>query len=185
MLNAHNNSSQNGTSKSITLVDANGLHSKHDILKRETLDPHNFDSSLLLIPKDRCKKDKKFRSSYSHSKDVKTSAFVNISKSNTHDPVSHKRRSQTYHFNFKDKSDVVRRSRSKRSRKSKRQSKIDNPFIPASSKVVSESETKDEGNIDFHVVGRLGENKVYTTEKAVNLKTGKPLVIKYFKVWLY
>lgn len=93
----------------------------------------------------------------------------------------HKRRSQTYHANFKDKEDGFRRSKSKRSRKSKR---LSNPFLPASSKLMSSSTSKDAGDVQFHIVGELANNKHYVTQKAVNLKSGKPLVIKYFKVRL-
>jgi hypothetical protein len=47
---------------------------------------------------------------------------------------------------------------------------------------MSSSSSEQTQDIDFHLVGQLGEGKLYSSGKAVNLKTGKPLVVKSFKV---
>ncbi|CAI2358926.1 unnamed protein product [Moneuplotes crassus] len=96
-----------------------------------------------------------------------------------------KRNSQTYHSFFKDnegfKRSKTKNSRfSKRSRKSKR---LSNPFKPASSILVSSSSSSSLSQVEgFHLVGELANTVNYRTEKAVNLKNGKPIIIKYFKI---
>ena len=90
-----------------------------------------------------------------------------------------KRRSQTYHYHFMKSFKADTEKKSRKSRKSKR---LSNPFIPMDSRLMSSSSSEDSQNIDFHLVDELGEGKLYASKKAVNLKTGKPLVAKYFKV---
>lgn len=128
------------------------------------------------------KEKQKLRGSFTHSKHVENETLLPSTKRIVEDVSMFKRRSQTYHANFKNEDNELKRKKSRHSRKSRKSRRLSNPFLPASSKLISSSTSENEGYIEFHVVGNLGDNKMYTTEKAVNIKTSKPLVVKYFKV---
>ena len=82
-----------------------------------------------------------------------------------------KRRSQTYHANFKSVEKYE--AKSKKSQNSKRSARLLNPFLSARSKVMSSSSTESEGEAQFHLAERLNENSYCITEKAVNLNNAK------------
>lgn len=120
------------------------------------------------------------RGSYSYSHTVKPHK-----KGNNDLSEFEKRGSQTYHSLFKDKDRLEQLKHSKTrkySRVSRRSKRLSNPFAPISSALVSSSSSSELTIGEFHNVGEIANTLNYRTDKAVNLKNGKPIVVKYFKV---
>ncbi|CAI2387868.1 unnamed protein product [Moneuplotes crassus] len=150
------------------------------ISKSLNLTQRKANSPLLSQPFGKSKKQHKARGSYSYSKIKK-----DPTKKGQIDLDSVKRNSQTYHSLFKN-NEGYKRSKTKNSRfsrKSARMHRLSNPFKPVSSKLLSSSSSSSETEVGgFHNVGEIANTVNYRTEKAVHLKNGKPIIIKYFKI---
>ena len=134
-----------------------------------------------LIPVKNKEKDKQNRGSFSHIHSKNKVALLGT-KNVPEDVSFFKRRTMTYHSHLKQfLKTKKKRTNSKESRRSR---KMSNPFDPISSRLHSSSSStsEDHRNIEFHIVSDLGESKCYTTHKAVSLTSGKPIVVKIFKV---
>ena len=142
--------------------------------------PHLLPSKL----RDKSNESGKPRGSFSYS-----NSFPNLNrlevKNNEDELLNPKRNSQIYHSLFKSPEKMIIAKHEKRSRKSQRSHRLENPFIPLSEKLIPSTPSEKLSVTDFQIVLHLSENKIYSTEKAVNLNGGDPLIIKIFKVCKY
>lgn len=102
----------------------------------------------------------KIRGSFSYSNTFEEKAKLNLPKTEAEHPLSIKRRSQTYHSFFKSPEKKVTGQKVKKSRKSRRSHRLSNPFIPASSKLISSSSSEKMSTFDYHIVAQLTDSKV-------------------------
>ena len=102
----------------------------------------------------------KIRGSFSYSNTFEEKSKLNLPKVESENPLSIKRRSQTYHSFFKSPDKMNSAQKSKKSRKSRRSHRMSNPFIPPSSKLISSSSSEKMSTFDYHIVAHLSDNKI-------------------------